>query len=53
MVSAELNCGSIDMICSPNGEYVFLEVNPVGQYQWLERNCNYFISKHVAEVLAS
>ncbi len=39
MVSAELNCGSIDMICSPNGEYVFLEVNPVGQYQWLERNC--------------
>lgn len=52
MVSAELNCGSIDMICSPDGAYVFLEVNPVGQYQWLERNCNYFISKHVAELLA-
>lgn len=52
MVSADLNCGSIDMIFTPDGDYVFLEVNPVGQYQWLERACNYPISKRIAEFLA-
>lgn len=28
--------GAIDMIVTPDGEYVFLEINPTGQYQWLE-----------------
>lgn len=28
--------GAIDFIVSPEGEYVFLENNPAGQYLWLE-----------------
>src|SRR5690606_13210058 len=28
MRSINMNCGSIDMIYTPKGEYVFLEVNP-------------------------
>lgn len=51
MKSIDINCGSIDMIYSTEEEYVFLEVNPVGQYQWLERNCNYPVSKKIAETL--
>ncbi len=51
MKAIDMNCGSIDMIYTPEGEYVFLEVNPVGQYQWLEKNCNYPISKSIAEEL--
>lgn len=43
-----LNSGSIDIICSPNGKYYFLEVNPIGQFQWLSRHCNYNLEKLIA-----
>ncbi|HCA09958.1 grasp-with-spasm system ATP-grasp peptide maturase [Chryseobacterium sp.] len=48
MQSIDMNCGSIDMIYTPEKEYVFLEVNPVGQFQWLSRNCNYDIEREIA-----
>lgn len=53
MQAIDMDCGSIDMIYTPTGEYVFLEVNPVGQYQWVERYCNYPLSKRIAEILTS
>lgn len=31
-----LNFGTIDLIKTPNGCYVFLELNPNGQWGWLE-----------------
>jgi glutathione synthase/RimK-type ligase-like ATP-grasp enzyme len=31
-----LNFGAIDMIVRPDGEYVFLEINPNGQFLWIE-----------------
>lgn len=31
-----LHFGAIDMIVTPEGEYVFLEINPNGQFGWLE-----------------
>lgn len=43
-----LNCGSIDMILGTDYKYYFLEVNPVGQFQWLSHNCNYFIEQKIA-----
>ncbi len=46
-----MQCGSIDMILTPNNEYVFLEVNPVGQFQWVEKCCNFDLSKAIARVL--
>jgi len=51
MKRLDINSGSIDIIYSISGKYYFLEVNPVGQFQWLSRNCNYYIEKQIAETL--
>src|ERR1044072_4887780 len=32
-----LNYGAVDLIVTPEGRHVFLEVNPVGEFFWLER----------------
>lgn len=42
---------SVDMIKSTSNEYVFLEVNPVGQFGMVSRPCNYHLEMHVAEFL--
>lgn len=47
----KLKCGSIDMIYSKKGEYVFLEVNPIGQFEQVSIPCNYNLFKKVAEFL--
>lgn len=44
--------GSIDMIKTVSGEYVFLEVNPVTSFQWLEKITNLPISRTLALALA-
>jgi glutathione synthase/RimK-type ligase-like ATP-grasp enzyme len=31
--------GAIDLILTPEGEYVFLEINPNGQWAWVEQLC--------------
>jgi glutathione synthase/RimK-type ligase-like ATP-grasp enzyme len=49
--SLELNYGAIDMIVTPNGEYVFLEINPTGQYQWLEAMTGLPITDSIVETL--
>ena len=51
MQKLDLNCGSIDMIVTPNNEYVFLEVNPVGQFGMTSYPCNYNLEKIIAEYL--
>lgn len=43
-----LNTGSIDLILSKKGNFVFLEVNPAGQFGWVSYNCNYYIEKAMA-----
>ena len=48
-----LNFGTIDLILSPQNEYVFLELNPNGQWLWLEHLSGYKISKVLAEYLSS
>ncbi len=42
MHEMKLNTGSIDIIRSQNGEYIFLEVNPVGQFGMVSHPCNYY-----------
>lgn len=44
-----LNTGSIDMIVTPENEFVFLEVNPVGQFGWVSLDCNYYIEEKIAQ----
>lgn len=46
-----LNCGSIDMILTKDYRYVFLEVNPVGQFNMVSIPCNYQLEKRIAEIL--
>jgi glutathione synthase/RimK-type ligase-like ATP-grasp enzyme len=48
-----LNFGAIDMILTPQGEYVFLEINPTGQYQWLEAMTGLAITDSIVEMLIS
>jgi MvdC family ATP-grasp ribosomal peptide maturase len=43
--------GAIDLICTPAGEHVFLEVNPAGEWGMLERDLNLPISDAIAGAL--
>jgi glutathione synthase/RimK-type ligase-like ATP-grasp enzyme len=48
----QLNTGSIDLIYTKNNEYVFLEVNPVGQYGGMvSEPGNYYLDKIIAKHL--
>lgn len=48
-----ISFGAIDMIVTPDGDYVFLEVNPSGQWGWIERITGMPISKAIADTLTS
>lgn len=43
-----LNTGSVDMIYSADNRYVFLEINPVGQFAMISNPCNYYIEQEIA-----
>ena len=45
--------GAVDLICTPAGEYVFLEVNPSGEWGMLERDLGLPISEAIAKALLS
>ena len=49
----KLNFGIIDMIVTPAGEYYFLELNPNGNWTWLESHINESISSRIAQWLIS
>jgi MvdD family ATP-grasp ribosomal peptide maturase len=46
-----LNYGAIDIIVTPDGRHVFLEINPVGEFFWLERCPGLPIADAIAGVL--
>ncbi|HEX8189961.1 MAG TPA: hypothetical protein VF586_16510 [Pyrinomonadaceae bacterium] len=46
-----LNYGAIDLIVTPDGRHVFLEVNPVGEFFWLECYAGLPVSEAIADVL--
>ncbi|NJR75066.1 MAG: hypothetical protein HC773_18390 [Scytonema sp. CRU_2_7] len=45
--------GAIDMILTPDGRYVFLEINPNGQYLWIELATGLPISDAICDLLIS
>jgi RimK-like ATP-grasp domain len=47
----ELCYGAIDMILTPEGRYVFLEINPSGQYLWIEKETGLPISAAICDLL--
>lgn len=47
-----LNYGAVDMIVTPENRHVFLEINPSGEFFWLEFHTPKFpISRAIADVL--
>lgn len=47
-----LSTGSADLIVNTNGEFVFLEINPGGQFGMVSGPCNYHLEQKVAKYLA-
>ncbi|RKH42933.1 grasp-with-spasm system ATP-grasp peptide maturase [Corallococcus sp. AB050B] len=46
-----LNTGSVDLIVDEKDEFVFLEINPTGQYTYVSNMCNFDIDRRIAEWL--
>jgi glutathione synthase/RimK-type ligase-like ATP-grasp enzyme len=46
-----LRYGAIDLILTPRGQYVFLEINPNGQWLWAERKTGLPISEAICDLL--
>lgn len=46
-----LTSGSLDLIKTPDNKYIFLEVNPVGQFGMTSSPCNYFLEEKIAQHL--
>ncbi len=48
-----LNFGAIDLIRKPDGEFVFLEINPNGQWVWIEVDTGLNISDAIIRFLTT
>ena len=46
-----LSFGAIDMVLTPDGEYVFLEINPNGQWGWVGEQTGMPIANAMADLL--
>jgi len=51
--SLGLRYGAIDMVLTPDGRYVFLEINPNGQYLWIEGATGLPISDAICDLLTA
>lgn len=48
MKELKINCGSIDLIKSIQGDYIFLEINPIGQYSQVSIPGQYYLDNEIA-----
>lgn len=46
-----LRFGAIDFVQDTNGEYIFLEINPNGQWAWIEKQTGQEISGEIVKLL--
>lgn len=51
MKALRLVSGSLDFILTPDDRFVFLEVNPVGQFLNVSHSCNYNLEREIARYL--
>ena len=51
MKALNLHYGAIDLVLAPNDQYYFLEINPNGQWLWLEDKLRFPISNKIVEWL--
>lgn len=53
MRELNLNTGSIDMAVTLKNDYVFFEINPIGQFGMTSYPCNYYLEKKIANYLSN
>lgn len=46
-----LRYGALDLVHAPDGRYVFLEINPAGEYQWIEERTGLPITDAICDLL--
>ncbi len=46
-----LRFGALDFLVTPDGEWYFLEINPNGQWAWIEQETGLPISDAIADAL--
>lgn len=51
LVKLNLRFGAIDFVLDKNGDYFFLEINPNGQWGWIENKTGYNISSEIVNLL--
>ena len=42
---------SIDLVQGKNGELFFLEINPIGDWNWIEKHTNLPITKSIFDLM--
>jgi hypothetical protein len=42
---------ALDFIVTPDGEHIFLEVNPMGQFMWMQHDLGLPLGDHLADLL--
>ena len=52
MNKIKMDSGSIDMVVTKANEFVFLEVNPIGQFSQVSKPCNYFLERLFAKTIS-
>jgi len=53
LVELQLQFGAIDLIKTPDGKYIFLEINPNGQWVWIENETGQKISEAIIDFLTN
>lgn len=51
MELSNTNFGSLDFLIDSSDNIFFLEMNPVGQFGWMSKHCNYSLEKKIAKYL--
>ena len=51
MKKLDMTSGSLDFVYTKSKKFVFLEVNPIGQFQQVSLPCNYYLEKQIALAL--
>lgn len=51
MCNLALNTGAIDLIYSADNKFIFLEINPIGQFGMISAPCNYYLEKLIMDHL--